>query len=82
MLIEIAAAKGQGHLLAMAERRALPTGLTDVMVRARRSRGGAPDRRKRRRELLAIGGYATLIKRANQDGVLTLTVGQRDDLSG
>ena len=26
-------------------------------------------------------GYSTLIKRAGQDGVLTLTVGQRDDLS-
>ena len=27
-------------------------------------------------------GYSTLIKRAGQDAVLTLTVGQRDDLSG
>ena len=26
-------------------------------------------------------GYSTLIKRAGQDGVLTLKVGQRDDLS-
>ena len=26
-------------------------------------------------------GYSALIKRAGQDGVLTLTVGQRDDLS-
>ena len=26
-------------------------------------------------------GYSTLIKRASQDGVLTITVGQRDDLS-
>ena len=26
-------------------------------------------------------GYSTLIKRAAKDGVLTLTVGQRDDLS-
>jgi hypothetical protein len=28
------------------------------------------------------GGYSALIKRAGQDGVLTLTVGQRADLSG
>ena len=26
-------------------------------------------------------GYSALIKRASQDGVLTLAVGQRDDLS-
>ncbi len=81
VLIEIAREKGQEHLLAMAERRALPAALTDVMVRrgdrevVRRTAGNAG-------ASFSQSGYATLIKRANQDGVLTLTVGQRDDLSG
>jgi uncharacterized protein (DUF2336 family) len=78
-LIEIARVKGQGHLLAMSERPALSTDLTDVIVR----RG---DREVIRRAagnngaLFSEGGYGELIKRASQDGVLTLTVGQRNDL--
>jgi uncharacterized protein (DUF2336 family) len=80
-LIEIARSKGQGHLLAMAERSALSPDLTDVIVR----RG---DREAVRRAagntgaLFSQTGYSTLIKRAGHDGVLTLTVGQRADLSG
>jgi uncharacterized protein (DUF2336 family) len=81
VLIEIARSKGQGHLLAMAERSALSTDLTDVIVR----RG---DREAVRRAAGNAGaqfsqvGYSTLITRAGHDGVLTLTVGQRADLSG
>jgi len=80
-LIEIANEKGQQHLLAMAERPTLTTGLTDVMVRrgdrevVRRTAGNAG-------AAFSSSGYSALIKRAGQDGVLTLTVGQRDDLSG
>ncbi len=79
-LIEIARDKGQEHLLAMTERPAMSTGLTDVIV----SRG---DREVVRRTAGNAGasfsqsGYSHLIRRAGQDGVLTLTVGQRDDLS-
>src|SRR6476619_2047922 len=79
-LIEIARIKGQGHLLAMSERPALSPDLTDVIVRrgdretVRRAAGNAG-------ALFSQAGYSALIKRANQDGVLTLTVGQRDDLS-
>src|SRR5580704_13448963 len=79
-LIEIARIKGQGHLLAMAERPKLSPDLTDVIVR----RG---DREVVRRAAGNAGaafshiGYSTLIKRASKDGVLTLKVGQRDDLS-
>jgi len=79
-LIEIARIKGQGHLLAMSERRTLSPDLTDVIVRrgdretVRRAAGNAG-------ALFSQAGYSVLIKRANQDGVLTLTVGQRDDLS-
>jgi uncharacterized protein (DUF2336 family) len=80
VLIEIAAAKGQGHLLAMSERPALSPDLTDVIVRrgdrdvVRRAAGNAGAQ-------FSTSGYSTLIKRAGQDGVLTLAVGQRDDLS-
>jgi uncharacterized protein (DUF2336 family) len=80
-LIEIARMKGQGHLLAMSERATLAPDLTDVIVR----RG---DREVIRRAAGNAGahfsqiGYSTLIKRAGHDGVLTLTVGQRADLSG
>lgn len=80
MLIEIASMKGQGHLLAMAERPTLSTDLTDVMVArgdravVRRAAGNAG-------AAFSDSGYATLIKRASQDGVLTIRLGQRDDLS-
>src|SRR5260370_8116001 len=80
-LIEIARIKGQGHLLAMAERPALSADLTDVIVQrgdgevVRRAAGNAG-------ALFSQAGYSVLIKRAGQDGVLTLKVGQRDDLSG
>jgi uncharacterized protein (DUF2336 family) len=80
-LIEIARAKGQEHLLAMSERLTLSTDLTDVLVRrgdrdvVRRAAGNTG-------ALFSDTGYSTLIKRAGQDGVLTLKLGQRDDLSG
>jgi uncharacterized protein (DUF2336 family) len=79
-LIEIARMKGQGHLLAMAERSALSPNLTDVIVRRgdreviRRAAGNAG-------AVFSHTGYSTLIKRAAQDGVLALAVGQRADLS-
>ena len=80
-LVEIARLKGQGHLLAMAERPMLSTDLTDVIVRrgdreaVRRAAGNAGAK-------FSKAGYSTLITRAGHDGVLTLTVGQRADLSG
>jgi uncharacterized protein (DUF2336 family) len=79
VLIEIARMKGQGHLLAMSERPRLAPGLTDVIVRrgdrdvVRRTAANAG-------ALFSQGGYSTLVKRAVKDGVLTLAVGQRDDL--
>jgi uncharacterized protein (DUF2336 family) len=80
VLIEIARIKGQGHLLAMSERLTLSADLTDVILRrgdretVRRAAGNAG-------ALFSQAGYSALIKRAGHDGVLTLTVGQRDDLS-
>src|SRR5215469_14504504 len=79
-LLEIARVKGQSHLLAMSERPKLSPDLTDVMVQrgdrevVRRTAGNAGAK-------FSETGYTELIKRASQDGVLTLTVGQRDDLS-
>jgi uncharacterized protein (DUF2336 family) len=80
VLIEIARCKGQGHLLAMTERATLSPDLTDVIVHrgdrdvVRRAAGNAG-------ALFSDGGYSELIQRAGQDGVLTLTVGRRADLS-
>jgi uncharacterized protein (DUF2336 family) len=79
-LIEIARIKGQGHLLAMSERPKLSPDLTDVILRrgdrdvVRRTAANAG-------ALFSHAGYSALIKRAGKDGVLTLAVGQRDDLS-
>ncbi len=80
ILVEIASVKGQGHLLAMSDRPTLSPDLTDVIVRrgdrdvVRRTAGNAG-------AAFSTDGYSTLIKRAGQDGVLTLKIGQRDDLS-
>lgn len=80
VLLEIAHAKGQQHLLAMSERSALSADLTDIMMRrgdrevVRRTAGNAG-------ATFSENGYMELIKHAAEDGVLTLTVGQRADLS-
>ena len=79
-LIEIARMKGQGHLLAMSERSTLSCDLTDVIIRrgdraaVRRAAGNAG-------ALFSQSGYSALIERAGRDGVLTLAIGKRDDLS-
>ncbi len=78
-LVEIANAKGQGHLLAMAERSRLSTVLTDVIVRrgdrdvVRCAAGNAG-------AAFSDDSFANLVRRAGQDGVLTLKIGRRDDL--
>ncbi|QOZ65044.1 DUF2336 domain-containing protein [Bradyrhizobium arachidis] len=80
-LVEIARLKGQGHLLAMTERPVLSSVITDVLVErgdrdvVRRAAGNAG-------AVFSPGSYSELIKRAAQDGVLTLKIGQRSDLSG
>jgi uncharacterized protein (DUF2336 family) len=79
-LLEIARAKGQLHLLAMAERPLLSSDLTDIIITrgdrdvVRRAAGNAGARFSER-------GYAELVRRAGSDGVLTLAVGQRAGLS-
>ena len=79
-LLEIAQLKGQGHLLAMSERPKLSSDLTDVIIRrgdrdvVRRAAGNAG-------AVFSDKGYSELIKRSGRDGLLTLAVGQRADLS-
>ena len=79
-LLDIAKAKGQPHLLAISDRPTLGPRLTDIIIR----RG---DREVIRRVAGNAGavfsqlGYHGLIRRAGDDGVLAVTVGQRDDLS-
>jgi uncharacterized protein (DUF2336 family) len=80
VLVEIAAAKGQGHLLAMTERPTLSSDLTDVIVR-RGDRDVIRGAAGNTGAAFSTDGYSTLIKRAGQDGVLTIKIGQRDDLS-
>jgi uncharacterized protein (DUF2336 family) len=80
MLVEIAAAKGQGHLLAMTERPTLSSDLTDVIMR-RGDRDVVRGAAGNAGAAFSPDGYSTLIKRAGQDGVLTIKIGQRDDLS-
>src|SRR6202045_2073517 len=78
-LVEIARMKGQDHLLAMTERPKLSPDLTDIIVqrgerdviRRAAAHGGAS---------FSPIGYSALVKRAARDGVLTITVGQRNDL--
>src|ERR1700761_9430535 len=79
VLIELAQQKGQEHLLAMSERPKLSSGLTDIIV----DRGDREVVRRTARNAGATfseNGYSRLVKRAGDDGVLTLTVGQRADL--
>jgi uncharacterized protein (DUF2336 family) len=80
-LIEIARTRGQGHLLAISERPKLSADLTDVIVR-RGDRDVVRQAARNAGALFSKAGYSALIKRAGRDGVLTLTVGRRDDRSG
>jgi uncharacterized protein (DUF2336 family) len=79
VLVAIANEKGQEHLLAMTERPTLSTGLTDVIIRrgdqevVRAAAGNAG-------AVFSPTGFSTLVSRASYDGLLTLTIGQRDDL--
>jgi len=78
-LVEIARAKGQDHLLAMTERPKLSPDLTDVMVR-RGERDVIRRAAANKGAMFSTVGYSALVKRAARDGVLTITVGQRNDL--
>jgi uncharacterized protein (DUF2336 family) len=78
-LKDIAGSKGQGHLLAISERRDISETVTDVLVR----RG---DRRVVRTVAGNEGarfsdkGFSTLVERAADDGMLAEKIGQRPDV--
>ena len=78
-LVEIARKKSQDHLLAISERAEIDETVTDVLV----DRGNSEVARK---VAVNVGarfsqtGYATLVKRAEQDDVLAELTGRRADI--
>jgi uncharacterized protein (DUF2336 family) len=79
-LLDIAQAKGQDHLAAISERNSLTIPLTDVIVR-RGDRDVVRILARNGGAAFSDGGYSGLIKRATDDGVLALSLGQREDIS-
>jgi uncharacterized protein (DUF2336 family) len=79
-LVDIARKKGQSHLAAISERPALTTSVTDVILR-RGDRDVVRSVAANDGAQFSEGGYAGLVKRASDDGVLAVTVGQRDDIT-
>jgi uncharacterized protein (DUF2336 family) len=80
-LVDIAKSKGQEHLLAISGRQGIGEAITDVLVRRGDQevvRNVAGNRGAR----LSENGFGTLVKRAQQDGVLAEHVGQRPDIPG
>jgi len=80
VLLDMAQARGQAHLAAIAERHVLPTPLTDVILR-RADRDVVRILARNDGAAFSEGGYGGLIKRAAEDGMLALSLGQRDDMS-
>lgn len=78
-LLELARHRGQPHLMAIAQRGRLAAPLTDVLVRrgdrdvVRRVAGNAGAD-------FSPAGYSGMVRRAEHDGVLALTVGKRADI--
>lgn len=78
-LIGIASAKSQDHLLAIAGRGQIDTPVTDILV----GRGNAEVARKvaiNEGAKFSSGGFAALLKRAQQDDTLAERVGKRVDI--
>jgi len=80
LLMEIARAKGQAHLAAISERDTLAAPLTDVILR-RADREVVRVLAKNSGATFSAAGYSGLINRAVDDGVLALSLGQREDIS-
>jgi uncharacterized protein (DUF2336 family) len=79
-LIDIARAKGQPHLAAICGRASLSPLVTDVIV-GRGDRDVVRIVARNAGAAFSENGYAGLIKRATDDGMLALTVGLREDIS-
>ena len=78
-LIRIAQTKGQAHLLALSARGAVSEALADVIV-ARGDREVSRSIATNAAAKLSENAFSTLVKRAEQDGVLAERVGQRTDI--
>jgi uncharacterized protein (DUF2336 family) len=80
LLVELARSRGQDHLLAISERPRVSAAVTDLVIRrgdrdvVRRLAGNAGAQ-------FSEAGYGGLLKRATDDGMLAIVVGQREDLS-
>jgi uncharacterized protein (DUF2336 family) len=79
-ILDIAKSKGQAHLLAIANRHGIGEAVTDVILR-RGDRDVLRDIAGNHGARLSANGFSTLIKRAEQDGILADKVGQRPDVS-
>ncbi len=78
-LVELAQTKGQAHLAAIAGRSGIGEAITDVLVR----RGDTDVVRNvahNQTAKLSEGGFSALVRRAEGDGDLAETVGQRHDI--
>lgn len=78
-LVDIARGKGQEHLAAISGRPTLSPSVTDVIVR-RGDRDVVRSVASNSGAQFSEYGYSGLIKRATDDGMLALAVGQREDL--
>lgn len=80
MLVDIARGKGQEHLAAISGRPTLSPSITDVIVR-RGDRDVVRSVAANAGARFSDHGYSGLIQRATDDGMLALTVGQREDIT-
>ena len=78
-LVSIARTKGQAHLFAISGRDGIGEAVTDVLVRR-----GDPEVVRNvadnRTAKISNGGFSTLVKRAEDDGILAEKVGLRPDI--
>lgn len=78
-LMRIAETKSQAHLLAVSTRSGISEALSDILV-ARGDREVARSIATNRNASLSEQAFTTLVKRAEQDGVLAEKVGMRTDI--
>jgi uncharacterized protein (DUF2336 family) len=78
-LMQIAESKSQAHLLALSERMNVSEALADILV-SRGDREVARSVANNNRANLSENAFSTLVKRAEDDGVLAEKVGLRTDI--
>jgi uncharacterized protein (DUF2336 family) len=78
-LVDIASSKSQGHLLAISDRKEIATPVTDVLVR-RGDREVVRNVADNPKASLSEMSFASLVKRAEKDGILAEKVGLRPDI--